>query len=300
MPHNCEALAYPRAVEPYFDLIQVWRREPLDEATCAWLSGQCRHLHLENRAARFDSRLRQRVEMKGLSEAGLTWLVAQEDAFLNRLEIAMDLHFDDEDALDSTFQFFHCHLVRRHLRVTQEVRCYRRDGQTLCREYQPGLAQTRYDASRSAPNRIVNYKQEFSGITGEVTPLLHLEWRANGVRALRRLGTESVVDLDKFDHSRFWAPRLHLVDISSERLALIIRNRNHGTKSRVATSFDKRTGSVLLKYCDGSIHELLRKFGKRYPIRRALTRIPNERWLPEPTKPLPTTRTSYCSREVIL
>jgi hypothetical protein len=134
MPHNCEALAYPRAVEPYFDLIQVWRREPLDEATCAWLSGQCRHLHLENRAARFDSRLRQRVEMKGLSEAGLTWLVAQEDAFLNRLEIAMDLHFDDEDALDSTFQFFHCHLVRRHLRVTQEVRCYRRDGQTLCRE----------------------------------------------------------------------------------------------------------------------------------------------------------------------
>jgi hypothetical protein len=102
---------------------------------------------------------------------------------------------------------------------------------------------------------------------------------------LRRLGIESVVDLDKFDHRRFWAHRLRLVDISSERLGLIIRNRNDGTKSRVATSDDKRTGSALLKYCDGSIHELLRKFGKIYPTRRVLTRIPNERWLPEPTKP---------------
>jgi hypothetical protein len=37
--------------------------------------------------------------------------------------------------------------------------------------------------SRCAPNWIVNYKQELSRITGEVTPLLHLEWRVNGVRA---------------------------------------------------------------------------------------------------------------------
>src|SRR6516162_7444446 len=83
-------------------------------------------------------------------------------------------------------EFFHCHFVRCHLRDTQEVRCYRGDGQTLCREYQPRLAQIHYDASRRAPNRIVNYKQESSRITGEVTSLLHLEWRVNGVRALRR------------------------------------------------------------------------------------------------------------------
>jgi hypothetical protein len=279
MPRSYEALAYPCAVEPYFDLIQVWRREPLDKATRAWLFRQCRHLHLENGAARFDSRLRQRVEMKGLSTAGLTWLVAQKDAYLNRLEIAIDLHFGDEDALDSTFEFFHRHLARRHLRVTQEVRCYRGDGQTPCREYHPGLAQTRYDASRSAPNRIVYYKEESSRITGEVTSLLHLEWRVKGVRALRRLGIESVVDLGKFDHRLFWADRLRLVDISSKRLGLIIRNRIDGTKSRVATQFDKQAGNTLLKCCDGSIHELLRKFGKSHPIRRALTRIPNERWL---------------------
>jgi hypothetical protein len=64
-----------------------------------------------------------------------------------------------------------------------------------------------------------------------VTSLLHLEWRVNGVRALRRLGIESVVDLDKFDH---------------RRLGLIIRNRQDGTKSRVATPFDKRAGSTLI------------------------------------------------------
>src|SRR6516164_2141124 len=82
-------------------------------------------------------------------------------------------------------EFFHCHFVRCHLRDTQEVRCYRGDAQTLCREYQSRLAQIR-NASRRAPNRIVNYKQESSRITVEVTSLLHLEWRVNGVRALCR------------------------------------------------------------------------------------------------------------------
>ena len=60
--------------------------------------------------------------------------------------------------------------------------------------------------------------------------------RANLVRALRRLGIESVVDFDKFDRRRFWADRLRLVHISPERLGLIIRNRQDGIKSRVATS----------------------------------------------------------------
>ena len=34
---------------------------------------------------------------------------------------------------DAPAEFFHCHFVRCHLRDTQEVRCYRGDGQTLCR-----------------------------------------------------------------------------------------------------------------------------------------------------------------------
>ena len=45
---NCNRLAKPHSIYAYFDLIQVWRREPLDHGTCSWLRKECR-LHRENK-----------------------------------------------------------------------------------------------------------------------------------------------------------------------------------------------------------------------------------------------------------
>jgi hypothetical protein len=178
-------LPKPIAVNAYFDLIQIWRREPLDEDVRYWLDSQCRHLYCESGPARHDHRLRQRLEMKNLSQDGLRWLVTQEDAFLNRAEFALDLHFSTQEDCDEAWELIHYHLIRLHRRGTQKIELLRGEGRKCCREDQIGLAETRYDGPRRARNRIVKYRQDHCRITGEVLPLLHLEWRTNGVRSLR-------------------------------------------------------------------------------------------------------------------
>jgi hypothetical protein len=278
-------LPRPIAIYAYFDLIQVWRREPLDDATYSWLAKQCSHLYFENKPARHDYRLRQRVEMKRLSESALRWLVAQEDAYLNRLEIALDLQFLHEEDRDEAFVFIHHHFIRNHRGHKQQIVLLRGHGNKSERVYDVNLAETRYDGRRGSRNLFVSYKEDKSRITGEVLPVLHLEWRVNGVRSLRRLGIHSVADLDTFDHNSFWANRLLLVDISPQRAGRLVRNRIEGTKSRTSSLDDRREGSILLKACGGSIQELLDQHGSHYPIRRILTRIPNDSWLPNSGQP---------------
>jgi len=276
-----ERLAKPTATETYFDLIQIWLRQLLDEKTISWLGGECRALHVGKGPA-LGNGYCQRIEMKGLSDNGLRWLIAQEDALINRIEIAIDFHFSNERDRDGTFALFHKHLIRPHHGRKQEIVLLRSEGREPCAEHHIDNVETRYDASRRARNLIIFYKQDLCRITGEVVPLLHLEWRANGKRTLERLGICSVAGLESFDHGRFWAEHLRLVDVSPERLGRLIRNRNKGTRSRVNRYDDRRNGHCLLKYeCDGSIQTLLDKYGRQYPIARVLTRIPNDAWLPK-------------------
>jgi hypothetical protein len=228
--------------------------------------------------------------MKGLSEDGLRWLVAQKDALINRIEVTIDYHFANGQDRDGTFAFFHRHLIRPYHGRKQEIVLLRSEGREPCSDIDN--VETRYDASRRARNRIAFYKQDVCRITGEVVPLLHLEWRANGKRTLGRLGIYSVADLESFNHGRFWAEHLRLVDLSPARLGRLIRNRNRGTRSHFNTDDDKRNGHCILKYeCGGSIQELLDKYGRQYPIRRVLTRIPNDAWLPKSIVPTSSTIT---------
>jgi hypothetical protein len=210
-----EPPAKPIAVYPYFDNIQFWRREPLGREIRLWLPSQCRDFYCDaSKPARFDYRLRERIQLKGLSPEGLLWLASQQDAFINRIEIAIDIHFNDAKAVDDTFELFHRHLVRRHHRRNQEIRFYREEDGKPWREHQISRAETRYDGPRRAPHLTVIYKQKSCRVTGEVAPLLHMEWRANGIKAVRSLGIHSAADLYKFDHTSFWDYRLLLLDIS--------------------------------------------------------------------------------------
>jgi hypothetical protein len=257
-------LPKPIAVNAYFDLIQIWRREPLDDEAYSWLKSQCGSLYRENKPARHDYRLCQRLEMKQLSEVGLRWLISQDDAYLNRLEVALDLHFLSEEERDEAFKFIHHHFIRRNRGRKQQIVLLRGGpGNKSERVSHIDLADTFYDARRGSRNLFVAYKQDYSRITGEVLPVLHIEWRVNGIRSLRRLGIQSVADLDKFDFRRFWARHLLLVDLAPETLGRLVRNRLEGTKSRTSTQQDRRAGSSLLKSCGGSIQELLDKHGGR-------------------------------------
>jgi hypothetical protein len=276
-------IAWPTAVYPYFDRIQFWRREPLNHETRAWLRSQCRPRGFSThnrRPARFDYRLKERIELRGLSEDGLRWLASQQDAHINQIEIAIDILSDSDPKRDRTFDFFHRHIVRRHHGSRQQIRLYRNVDGKPYRVLSTTLAETRYDAPRYAPHQLTMYKEDFCRTSGEVTPVLHLEWRAKSSRALRSFGIRSGADLLDFDHKNFWVHRLLLQEVSPERLGRRVRNREMGTKSRVGNLEDRRIGGHLLRTCE-TIQQLRDKFGTKYSLGRVLTRIPNDRWLPE-------------------
>jgi hypothetical protein len=74
-------LGMPTAVNAYFDKVQFWLREPLNRESRAWLRVQCRPKGFyadSRRPASFDFRFHERIEVRGISLAGLRWLAQQD------------------------------------------------------------------------------------------------------------------------------------------------------------------------------------------------------------------------------
>ena len=190
----------PSAVYANFDKVQIWLKHPVDHKTLSRLRRGCGKggMYVDNRRAKFDLSYRQRIELRQPSDDALRLLLTLGSVHLNRLELALDFVFDDPDGRDAGFEFLHEHLVRRWHGRRQQIRLYRGvddgDGSHRGRPQRvddAGIAETRYDAGRWAPNSIVFYREASSRITGEAN-CLHLEWRANGRRAVRRAGINSV------------------------------------------------------------------------------------------------------------
>ena len=276
----------PSAIHPYFDKIQFWLLKPVDRATIARLRKQCGRggLYVENRRARFDARYRQRVELRQPSDQALRWLARHDDALINRAEVTIDLVFKSWAERDDAFDFLHRHLVRRWHGKRQQIRVYKAEDKRTS-------GGTRYDAGRWAANRIVFYREEHSRITGELASL-HLEWRLNGLKAVRSAGIESGQDLLEFDHRQFWQKRLLLYEVDCQRLGRLIRNCLSGKRSRVSAikqtsgyrvNIDGRTGETHRRVA-GTVQELIDSFQRvreRVRVKRALSPLSNETLLPE-------------------
>lgn len=117
----------------------------------------------------------------------------------NYLECALDLTFDDQLKKVKAADWTDRHLIRKYHPSKYGIRWVK------------GV--TRYDAPRSAQSGITLYADRASRITDD-PDCLHLEWRCNGVAALRRIGINSVNDLLTFDHRAFWQQRLILQEWS--------------------------------------------------------------------------------------
>ncbi|MGB6663109.1 MAG: hypothetical protein WBE90_29495 [Xanthobacteraceae bacterium] len=204
----------------------------------------------------------------------MQWLVGRDDVLINRAEIAFDLVFKYRADTDEAWEFLHQHLIRRWHGKRQEI----------CVKW--GIGNTRYDASRSAPNMILFYPQDHSRITGEVN-CLHLEWRLNGLKAVRAAGIKSGQDPLEFEHRAFWQKRLRLYTVDRRRLGRLLRNRLTGTRRRSSRTYqssprwmDSRTGEVYARSYD-TVQELIDKLRSLCRIHRALVSISNEALLPE-------------------
>jgi hypothetical protein len=280
-----ERLRKPTSISAYFDVVRFWVEDPLDQQKRAELTNLCGgKLRVDTEPARFSSLYRQRISLRQPPDRALEWLHKNvQTVFVNYVEIAMDWTFEDCASRDEAWRFINRHLVRRYHGKQQKI-LFCGDALNGSQESQRSFdpEQTRYDAQRSAPNRTVLYKDEVSRQTGEIVPLLHLEWRANGADAVRSLGIGTAVDLVDFKHRRFWEYRMLLLDASPGRLGRFVRNCINGKKSRTETLADRRRGRAILKKYE-TIQELIDALGRKYRVRRALTTIPNDVWLPERT-----------------
>jgi hypothetical protein len=253
----------PLSVWPYFDKVQVWRKHPIDHATIAMLRKHCGSFYCGNYPAQFDKSYCQRLQFNQPTEPALAWIADQNDAFINSTETALDLVFTTRREVERAGEFLNDHLCRRWHGKQHVHICY----------------DTRYDASRRARNGIVVYPERHSRITGELN-VLHLEWRSRGINAVQSAGILYGKDLLGFDHRGFWEKRLQLLDTTPERIGLYLRNRRQGTRSRTVTRLDARQGTVVLDSVNGSMQGLIDEFGQCFDIRRVMTELPTEPFLP--------------------
>jgi hypothetical protein len=252
-------------VIPYFDVIAMWTNV-IDPRTRAELESHCGHLHVKRGPSPWWSH-RNRLEFKQPDESALRWIATHADAPLNRAQITLDLIFDTRAERDATRGYFDAHLIRRWHRRSQKIQYYD-DDKSL----------TRYDAPRTAANRIIRYAEEYSRWTGELY-CLHVEWEARGRRAVAAAGIVTPRDLLSFDHRVFWARRLRLVTIDPGRLGRLFGNRA-GPRHRAITDRDRWFESRVL-HCVDDMQGLLDIFGVAR-IARVLTPLPVEPYLPAP------------------
>lgn len=77
---------------------------------------------------------------------------------------------------------------------------------------------SRREPDRRAPHVRVVYADKPTKLNNarpddDSPPAVHLEWRASGAAALRRVGIGSVGDLAAFDHAAFWRDAVHLYEL---------------------------------------------------------------------------------------
>jgi hypothetical protein len=202
----------PSGIDAYFDKVGGWLRQPVSDRTHARLCDL--GAEFPYRAPRFTASNWQAIHLHRPDPEALQLLDSPGQVHLNYGEFALDLTFADQLKKLKAEDWTDRHLIRKYHPSKYGIRWVK------------GV--TRYDAPRSAQNGITLYTDRASRITGELA-CLHVEWRCNGVAALRRIGINSVADLLTFDHRAFWQQRLILQDWSCDPKVLgRIYNRHIG------------------------------------------------------------------------
>ncbi len=261
----------PNTIRCYFDRVAFWLPKPADHATFKKLKAGCGKggIRVDDKHARFGN-FCQRIELRQPSEAALRILAHRRDALVNAVEFAADFIFDNPLVRDAALDFLHRSIVRKWHGRNQPISV--------------NHGTTRYDAPRWARNKLVAYPEAHCRITGEVSAIIHLEWRSLAAHAVRQAGINAASDLLEFDHVKFWEDRLVFYDIDPERLGRLLRNAATNGKSRTSptkelypggwvVNLDRRAGHAMINGA-GTIQEVIDRYGSQLRVHRALTLLP--------------------------
>ena len=253
------AAVHPSNIHAFPDTIRFWSSEPLPPRNIKWLDKRCA-LKVEDKPAKFGFRYRQWLQLQQpMTDEVLPFLATLDHHNIpNYAELSLDWVFnqpaDCDDANRRTDQYI---IKKWHgkQRVTYDKT-------------------TRYTALRGAPNQIVTYNDKPCRITGE-EHVVHVEWRATGAMALRRIGINSIADLATFNHRKFWEERLVMRAVDARILGRIVRT--HSKERRHAS--DLRAGQMLLAGL-GSTQNVVDHFHGQFDISRCLVDLNVSHLLP--------------------
>jgi hypothetical protein len=158
---------------------------------------------------------------------------------------------------------------------------------------------TRYTGQRRVPNKLVTYGDQPCRVSGEIH-CLHLEWRLNGARALRRAGITTVSQLLELDHRQFWKERLLLRRVNLEALGrqynrhVLGKGRRrgpwiafYGPGKPIRYNYDGRAGYILMrtsgsqeKGTRGTAQAVVDEWRKHFHVSRCLEAIEIPELLP--------------------
>jgi hypothetical protein len=275
----------PLSAYGYFDVVRLWLKRPatrqeLGELARLCAKGDKRPVWSKNKRSRFrNGEYSQVIVARRPSEEALRWITSRPHALVNGVEVALDLTWTSEREADAVYRFFYRHLVRRHHGKTQKVLFCAKTVDPLVEE------RTAYDAQSYHPNRLALYRTDHDRFTGEIQPIVHLEWRMNGVEALKQAGLPR--NLLDFDFRSFWERRLYLVDVDAARLGRFLANRTSGRRRRRPdlrsvgvrqVNLDRRYGQLLLSKYD-RLQELFDAY-RRERVSRVFYKLDNKEFLP--------------------
>lgn len=252
----------PRDFYASDDKIGLWLRQPMTRAQLKQHGAyDCTPRDL---VRRFRLAYGQLIQIPQPKVPTLEYLADRNDAHLNYVEEGLDWVYDDAADKHEGFWSLHRHVVKRH-HGTQQVLLV--------------FGTTRYTGPRRAPNVLAIYHDKPCRVTGEVD-CVHLDWRIRGAAALRRAGIHSVRDLLTLDRRKFWAQRLLLFDVNSERLGRRYHNWQMGTHRRqpwverfgpISYDHDGRAGQIIARAL--TVQGIVDAYTRRFDVRSCLIPI---------------------------
>ena len=81
----------PDGIYPFFDKVQVWLGQPLPHDKLRWIKSECREYHVRNKPHQYVRYYQQRLQLVKPSLSVLQYLATINNAFLNYVEVALDL-----------------------------------------------------------------------------------------------------------------------------------------------------------------------------------------------------------------
>jgi hypothetical protein len=253
----------PVDIVGYVDTLRVWLPTPLSADDYRNVERGCANVQPIKQRVDIPSRERYALDLQQPTADALRILARRNDATVTRVDAALDWTFNTFQECDDAMELVDRHLVKRHHRFEHGT---------------VHVKHTRYSGPHRLKNKIVVYPERFSRTTGEVDiPVLHLEYRMLGARALQQNGIGSPADVISLSHRQLWNERLLLYAFDPAHLGRMYWHWQG--KHRRDQDRHIRIGGIL---CHGwRVQDVLDKYRTYFDVRKAMHRIPVDHLLPD-------------------